>query len=67
MTTHEDHHKHSSLFLVRVSVKEARDNSGKVELRGKVQRVVDGEAHQFSSRQGLLDLLQAMLVDKERR
>jgi hypothetical protein len=45
------------------------DNSGggKAEWRGNVQRVVDGESHQFSGWQGLTDLLLAMISNKQGR
>ncbi len=59
------HIKHTDLFIVRVWTQD-RDNqpgnSGHVaSWRGKVQRVVDGEAHEFGSWQALIDTLQAML------
>ncbi len=66
MGTH-DHYKRSDLFLVRLWVKDAGDGSGKVEWRGKVQRVVDGESRQFSSLQNLLDVLRVMLSNSEGR
>lgn len=40
---------------------------GKIEWRGSVQRVVDGESHQFSGWQGLTDLLLAMVSKSEGR
>ena len=48
------HYKRADLFLVRLWSKESDDgsnaggDSGQVEWQGKVQRVVDGEAHQFT-------------------
>lgn len=62
-----DHYKRADLFLVRLWTKEARDGSSTIEWRGKVQRIVDGESRQFSSPQGLVDSLQAMLSNNERR
>ncbi len=49
----------SHLFLVRVRLKRVGD--GETECHGKVQRVVDGESHQFDSWQALVDLLLVML------
>ena len=40
---------------------------GIIEWRGSVQRVVDGESHQFSGWQGLTDLLLAMVSNKQGR
>lgn len=40
---------------------------GIVEWRGSVQRVVDGESHQFKGWQGLTDLLLEMVSKKEGR
>jgi hypothetical protein len=37
------------------------------EWRGKVQRVVSGESHEFNSMQGLVELLKLMLSKSERR
>jgi hypothetical protein len=42
-------------------------DSDQVVYHGKVQRVVDGESHEFSSWQGLIDLLLTMLAMNERR
>lgn len=61
-------HNRSNLFLVRMWP--GRDNGGennnssKAEWSGKVQRVVDGESHQFTNLQGLVDLLEAMASNK---
>jgi hypothetical protein len=41
--------------------------NGKTEWQGKLQRVVDGESHQFDSWQGLVELLLAMLTKNEGR
>jgi hypothetical protein len=72
----------TDLFLVRIWTKGAEgmvgDNPdvndesagegvGKLEWRGTVQRPVDGEVHQFSSWQGLLDLLVAMISNNKGR
>lgn len=54
-------YRRSDLFLVRLWSEEDADGSGKVEWHGKVQRVVDGESHQFREWQDLTDLLRAML------
>jgi hypothetical protein len=68
-------YKRTDLFLVRVwtdytgegeSEGDGRDGD-KVEWRGRVQRVVDGEAHRFSDWQGLVDTLLVMLADAKRR
>lgn len=40
---------------------------GKLEWRGTVQRAVDGEVHQFSSWQGLTDLLVKMVANNKGR
>lgn len=63
------HHRYrrSDLFLVRLWTEDAPDSNGKLEWRGKVQRVVDGESHQFSNLQDLADLLQAMLSTNKGR
>ncbi len=53
----------SNLFLVRVwsiSNDGESDDNDKIEWGGKIQRVVNGEAHQFTSLQGLMELLEAM-------
>jgi hypothetical protein len=55
------HYRRSDLFLVRMWSEEAADGSGKIEWRGKVQRVVDGESHQFGEWQDLCNLLLGML------
>ena len=55
--------KRTDLFLVRVWTQDgdAGDSSGQGEWHGKVQRVVDGETHQFDDWQHLMDLLVAMV------
>jgi len=65
--------QHTDLFLVRVWLEEAKEVPGnadvivdgiagaKTEWCGRVQRVVDGESHQFSSWQGLVDAMLTML------
>jgi hypothetical protein len=70
------------LFLVRIStrvtdggagdeadpvIEDGGDATINLEWRGTVQRTVDGEAHQFSSWQALVDLLQGMLSSKKGR
>jgi hypothetical protein len=63
----------ADLFLVRLWSKESADGSsasnagGPVEWHGKVQRVVDGEAHQFRGLQGLVDALLVLLADNKER
>jgi hypothetical protein len=39
----------------------ADGENSKVEWRGKVQRVVDGESHQFINLQELVELLETMV------
>jgi hypothetical protein len=59
--------KHTDLFLVRVWTEveggaDANGNvAGKAEWHGRVQRVIDGEVHQFNSLQALTNLLSDML------
>lgn len=55
----------SNLFLVRVWARNYQSEnaaSGRVEWSGKVQRVVDGESHQFTNLQELVDLLEVMIL-----
>jgi hypothetical protein len=57
--------RRTDLFLIRLwtqEVKDAEDVAGGAEWHGKVQRVVDGEAHQFEDWQSLVDLLRSMLT-----
>ena len=76
------HFTRTDLFLVRIWTKGAEgitgdnidvsgesggEGAGKLEWRGTVQRAVDGEAHQFSSWQGLQDLLVVMLSNNKGR
>jgi hypothetical protein len=71
------HLRRADLFLVRVWVEDAAgdeedagersDGSTQVAWCGRVQRVVDGEAHEFSGLQGLVDSLSAMLSTSEGR
>lgn len=66
MSTHRNPHlKRTNLFLVRIWAEDAGDKGGntssKTDWQGKVQRVIDGESHPFSSLQDLLDLLLEML------
>ena len=64
-------YRRSNLFLVRLWAEEAGDTAdsggGNVEWRGKVQRVTDGESHQFRDWQSLAEVLLAMLSKKEER
>ena len=72
-------YKRSDLFLVRIwsedrGVEDASDGAlggeeviTKLRWHGRVQRTVDGEAHQFDSWQGLVDLLLAMLSNNKGR
>jgi hypothetical protein len=61
------HYRRSDLFLLRMWSEEAADASGNIEWRGKVQRVVDGEAHTFEDWQGLVRLLCQMLPERVAR
>lgn len=54
-------YRRANLFLLRLWLEDAMDSTGKIEWRGKVQRVVDGESHHFSDWQGLNEWLMAML------
>ena len=61
-------YKGSNLYLVRLWAKDAGKNSNSnVEWHGRVQRVVDGESHEFKSLHDLVDLLSVMLSNNERR
>ncbi len=42
-------------------------DTNRLEWQGTVQRTMDGDAHQFSSWQGLQDLILAMLLHNRRR
>jgi hypothetical protein len=56
--------KRKDLFLLRLWTEEASDSEGgthRLEWRGKLQRVVDGESRRFSNLQDLSDLLATML------
>ena len=59
-----NHFRRSGLFLVRIWAEQTEDGTGQVEYHGKVQRVADGEAHQFHDRADLLKLLAAMLESR---
>jgi hypothetical protein len=77
----ESHHlKRTDLFLIRVwreAGKHGEEGSGRShgagnagsytesEWHGRVQRVTDGESHQFESWQGLVSVLAAMLGGSE--
>ena len=54
----------SDLFLVRIWFEDRGDGSGHPERRGRVQRVVDGETHQFADWTTLIELLVAMMAEK---
>lgn len=56
-------YRRANLFLLRMWSEDVADGSSKVEWRGKVQRVVDGESHQFEGWHDLMDLLAAMLTE----
>ena len=61
-------YKGSNLYLVRLWAKGVdATGDGSVEWHGRVQRVVDGESHEFKSLQDLVDLLSVMLSNDERR
>jgi len=57
--------KHTDLFLVRIWVRDLDDGSqgdqGTLDLHGRVQRTLDGEAHEFGDWPELLNWLIAML------
>jgi hypothetical protein len=76
------HYTRTHLFLVRIwttapeggnsdesgpDVDEGAGTTAELEWRGTAQRAVDGEAHQFSSWQALVDLLQGMLSSRKGR
>jgi hypothetical protein len=75
------HYRRTDLFLVRIWTEEAgsRDGAGGDDgegntgvnaapvWKGRVQRVVDGETHQFSGSADLVDVLAAMLGEKRRQ
>jgi hypothetical protein len=76
------HPKRTDLFLLRVWTERTPQggaaqhaekgsagsgDSGQVVYHGKVQRVVDGESHEFSSWLDLIDVLLAMLSHNKRR
>ena len=70
MGTHLNQHlRRTNLFLVRVwtegAVGEDGNGTGEAEWHGRVQRVIDGEAHQFDNLQGLVELLLKMLSESE--
>lgn len=56
----------SNLFLLRMWSEEDTDGSGQLEWHGRVQRVTDGEAHEFHEWQDLLSLLLTMLPNDRR-
>jgi hypothetical protein len=66
-------YRRTDLFLVRVWRDRTGDGAhdgdymGRVEVRGKVQRVVSGEAYPFYSWQRLAELLREMVsgIDRE--
>jgi hypothetical protein len=63
-------YRRTGLFLLRMWVDRAGDDTqsnDSVHWRGKVQRVVDGEVHQFSTLEDLAGILLAMLSRDERR
>lgn len=65
------HMKHTDLFLVRVWTQEVRISYGTdgntggdepaIEWRGRIQRVVDGEAREFKDWEAFVDGLRAMM------
>jgi hypothetical protein len=61
-------YKSSTLYLVRLWAKGVdATGDGSVEWHGRVQRVMDGESHEFKSLQDLVDLLSVMVSNSERR
>ena len=66
MNTQRSHHlKRGNLFLVRLWNDDAPGEGGKAAWRGRVQRVVDGESHQFDDWQDLTETLMLMLSKPE--
>ncbi|HET9493720.1 MAG TPA: hypothetical protein VFR15_05775 [Chloroflexia bacterium] len=75
------HYRRTDLFLVRIWTEDtgSRDRAdggggeGNTDVdaapawKGRVQRVVDGETHQFSGSTGLVEVLAAMLRKKRRQ
>ena len=68
------HLRRTDLFLVRVWREDAGDTAdaaggdrGKTQWGGAVQRVVDGETHQFNSWRDLIELLLTMLSTNKGR
>jgi hypothetical protein len=57
--------RRSNLFLVRLWMEQADDGGSENECHGKIQRVVNGEAHQFDSWQSLVDTLIAMQSSRQ--
>lgn len=61
MSTHR-HLRRTDLFLLRLwTEEEIGGGPSEPVLRGRVQRIVDGESHQFDDWQSLVDVLLAML------
>ena len=60
-------YKGSNLFLIRFWAEDMSDGTSGIRWRGKVQRVMDGESHDFDDLEVLIDLLLAMLSTNERR
>jgi hypothetical protein len=61
-------YKGSNLYLVRLWAKSgAATGNGSIEWHGRVQRVMDGESHEFKSLQDLVDLISLMISNNERR
>jgi hypothetical protein len=64
-SSHNQHHRRTNLFLVRLWTDkendENEDDGGEKAWHGRVQRVVDGESHRFDSLQGLVEMLRDML------
>ena len=55
--------KHTDLFLVRFWAQDTNDiPDGQSGWRGKVQRTVDGEVHEFGDWDALVTTLRAMLA-----
>jgi len=63
----KNQYNRSNLFLVRLWAGNTDSDSGKVEWGGKVQRVVDGESHQFSNLQELANLLEALASTNQKK
>ncbi len=58
--------RRANLFLVRLWTEQTADDRGAEVWCGKVQRVLDGEAHRFENWQGLVSALVQMVARADR-